>query len=63
MIYAAFNESNGKTTLTLRGTPFQVTSARRQAFIGMRGSMTQGFAGTFESLGNYLASELAQSKS
>jgi uncharacterized protein YndB with AHSA1/START domain len=47
-------EENGKTLLTLRGTPLNATPNQRKAFLGMHPSMRQGFGGTFEQLAAYL---------
>jgi uncharacterized protein YndB with AHSA1/START domain len=49
------DERDGKTTLTLRGYPHNATQAERDTFESMRGSMQQGFAGTFDQLADYLA--------
>lgn len=49
-------ENAGKTTVTLRGRPLQATEEERKTFLGMFGSMQQGFAGTFDQLAQYLAS-------
>jgi uncharacterized protein YndB with AHSA1/START domain len=54
-----FTEQKGRTTLILRGGPFNATSAERARFDAMRPSMDQGFAGTFDQLAEYLT---AQSK-
>lgn len=45
----------GKTTMTLRGLPFNATAQERQMFEGMFESMTQGFGGTWDQLADYLA--------
>ncbi|MBB6669536.1 SRPBCC domain-containing protein [Cohnella nanjingensis] len=50
-----FDENDGKTTLTLRGGPINATSEERNTFNGMRGSMQEGFGGTFDQLDEYLA--------
>lgn len=49
------SEQDGKTTLTLRGGPINATEEERKTFIGMFGSMQQGFGGTFDQLAAYLA--------
>jgi len=48
-------EKDGKTQLTLRGKPLNATEAQLKAFAGLRGSMQQGFKGTFDQLADYLA--------
>jgi uncharacterized protein YndB with AHSA1/START domain len=48
-------ESEGKTTLTLRGGPLNATEAEHAIFESMRSSMQQGFGGTFDQLDEYLA--------
>jgi len=48
-------ESNGKTTLTLRGGPINATELQAKTFEEGRPSMQQGFIGTWEQLDNYLA--------
>jgi uncharacterized protein YndB with AHSA1/START domain len=50
-------ESGGKTTLTLRGAPLNATDEERATFAAAGKSMEQGFAGTFEQLDTYLATE------
>jgi len=49
-------EENGKTKLVLRGYPINATEEELATFEGMRGSMNQGWAGTFGQLDAYLAS-------
>jgi len=49
-------EENGKTKLVLRGYPINATEEELATFEGMRGSMNQGWAGTFGQLDTYLAS-------
>lgn len=48
-------EEDGRTTLTLRGSPLNATEAEKQRFEAMRPSMNQGFNGTFDQLEAYLA--------
>jgi uncharacterized protein YndB with AHSA1/START domain len=48
-------ESDGKTTVTLRGGPINATEEERQTFWNARGSVQRGFAGTFDQLAAYLA--------
>ncbi|WP_231888233.1 SRPBCC domain-containing protein [Paenibacillus glucanolyticus] len=43
-------ESEGKTTLTLRGGPFNATEEERTTFESMRPHVQQGFVGTFDQL-------------
>lgn len=50
-----FSESDGKTTLTLRGQPINATAEEQKTFEEWRESMQKGFAGTFEKLTEYLA--------
>lgn len=50
-------EENGKTSLTLRGGPYNATQEERNAFEGMRPMVQQGFDGTFEQLDDYLSSQ------
>ena len=44
----SFTEDNGRTTLTLRGTPLRANEGERTMFAGFFGSMTQGFSGTLD---------------
>ena len=48
-------EQGGKTTLTLRASPFNAGDAESKAFARMFGSVQQGYAGTFEKLAQHLA--------
>ncbi len=50
-----FSERNGKTTLTLRGTPVDPTDVEREMFESMFDSMQQGFGGTLDQFAVYLA--------
>lgn len=50
-----FEESEGRTTVTIYGVPLRATEEERAAFAGLRPSMQQGWGGTFEQLGEYLA--------
>jgi uncharacterized protein YndB with AHSA1/START domain len=50
-------ESGGRTTLTLRGAPVNAGDAERATFAANHKSMQQGFAGTFEQLDAYLATQ------
>jgi len=48
------DEKDGRTTLTLRGTPVHATDEEIRTFDGHRPSMQQGFGGTFDQLDAYL---------
>lgn len=52
-----FAEMDGKTTVTLRGGPYNATEAERDRFKAMRPSMDQGFKATFDQLEAYLAKQ------
>jgi uncharacterized protein YndB with AHSA1/START domain len=52
----SFTESQGKTTITMRGVPLNATEAERQLFAKWHPSMQQGFRGTFDQLDAYLSS-------
>ena len=47
-------ERNGKTTMTLKGGPFNATDEERKIFAGAHAMMDQGFKGTFDQLDEYL---------
>ena len=47
-------EENGRTTLTLRGSPVNATDDERAMFEASTASMRQGFGGTFDKLADYL---------
>jgi uncharacterized protein YndB with AHSA1/START domain len=47
---------DGRTRFTVRWAPHNATAQERNAFDEGRGSMTQGWSGTMEQLGAYLAS-------
>jgi uncharacterized protein YndB with AHSA1/START domain len=49
-----FTEQNGRTTVSLRGRPFEATDEENARFDAMKPSMTQGFNGTFDQLERYL---------
>jgi uncharacterized protein YndB with AHSA1/START domain len=53
------SEKGGRTTLTLRAHPINPTDVEYQTFIGMHDSMRQGYGGTFDQLGDYLANATA----
>ena len=48
-------EQDGKTTLTLRGSPIDASEEERKTFLGMFESMRGGFGGTLDQLADYLA--------
>jgi uncharacterized protein YndB with AHSA1/START domain len=50
-------ESDGTTTVTLRGGPINTTAEERETFWNSQESVRQGFAGTFDQLATYLAEE------
>jgi uncharacterized protein YndB with AHSA1/START domain len=52
---ATFAESNGRTTLTLRGEPVAATEAERGFFHRMFASMTQGWGGSLDQLAEHVA--------
>ncbi|MFC5703378.1 SRPBCC domain-containing protein [Cohnella faecalis] len=49
-----FFESDGKTTMTMRGTPVSPTDDELATFKNAKSMLQQGFAGTFQQLENYL---------
>jgi uncharacterized protein YndB with AHSA1/START domain len=51
-------ESDGETTVTLRGGPIDATEEERETFWKGQESVRQGFAGTFDQLAAYLAEEV-----
>ena len=53
-------ERDGKTTLVLSGGPINASEEEQNTFEGGRGSMEQGFAGTFEQLEQYLLNAMQQ---
>ena len=50
-----FIEQAGKTTVTVRWLPLNATAEERKTFEDGFESMQQGWGGTFEQLGEYLA--------
>lgn len=48
-------EEGGKTTLTLRGVPFNATAAEQQVYLEHHSSMHGGFGATWDQLAEYLA--------
>lgn len=49
-----FEEKNNKTTLLLRGKPFEATDAEIRRFVQEFPGMNKGFGGTFDQLDKYL---------
>jgi len=50
-----FTEKNGKTTLTMTGTPINASDEEVKMFVEGFAAMNQGWAGTIAQLENYLA--------
>lgn len=50
-----FEEHDGKTTITMRGVPYNATEEETALFVNMFDSMRGGFAGTLDRLEAYLA--------
>lgn len=50
-----FEEKNGKTKLTLTGTPYNASDEEVDGFVSINASMHEGFGGTFDKLRVYLA--------
>jgi uncharacterized protein YndB with AHSA1/START domain len=50
-----FDEQAGKTTFTVRWIPINETDEEWKTFDAGRGSMKQGWTGTFDQLAGYLA--------
>jgi uncharacterized protein YndB with AHSA1/START domain len=50
-----FKEHGGKTTLTIRWSPYNASEVERKTFEDGRKGMNQGWSGTFEQLEAYLA--------
>jgi uncharacterized protein YndB with AHSA1/START domain len=50
-----FTEHAGTTTVSLRAEPFGEVAEERKYFEDLRPSLEQGYGGTFEQLGGYLA--------
>jgi uncharacterized protein YndB with AHSA1/START domain len=55
MNVVTFTEKDGKTTLSMTGTPINATEAEMQMFDSWKPSMQQGFKGTLDQLEAYLA--------
>lgn len=49
-----FSASNGKTTMTMTGTPIDATAEQVEGFHGLRESMQQGFGASLDRLETYL---------
>jgi uncharacterized protein YndB with AHSA1/START domain len=49
-----FTEENGKTTLIIKGAPYNATEEEIKVYMDLRENMQQGFGGTFDQLENYL---------
>jgi len=49
-----FTENGGKTTVTVRWSPYEATQKERGTFEAGRDSMNTGWTGTFERLDAYL---------
>jgi uncharacterized protein YndB with AHSA1/START domain len=47
-------EKDGTTTLTLSGYPLNATAEQEATYYSMKENMSQGFAGTFNQLDDYL---------
>lgn len=52
-------EDEGKTTLTLRATPYNATAEERETFVAARDSLWRGYAGTMDTLATFLKTRLA----
>jgi uncharacterized protein YndB with AHSA1/START domain len=50
-----FEEENGRTKVTIKWAPIDPTDEERKTFEAGRDGMRQGWTGTFEQLGDYLA--------
>ncbi|WP_246320470.1 SRPBCC family protein [Paenibacillus qinlingensis] len=48
-------EEDGHTIITMKGGPINATEEEIQFYASMKGSMEQGFGGTFKQLDDYLA--------
>ena len=56
MTVVTFEERDGRTTVNVEGCPVKATQGELERYYSMFGSMEQGFGGTFDQLGSYLAS-------
>ena len=50
-----FHETNGRTTVTVQWEAYEATDLERKTFQDGMASMQQGWTGTFEQFGEYLA--------
>ncbi|HEV7463055.1 MAG TPA: SRPBCC domain-containing protein, partial [Methyloceanibacter sp.] len=50
-----FAEKDGKTSITVRWSPYEATEVERKTFEEGRESMRQGWTGTFDRLADYFA--------
>ena len=55
-----FTEQEGRTTIFMRGRAIKATEAEMRKFADSFGSMNQGWTGTFEQLGEYLAKQTGE---
>jgi uncharacterized protein YndB with AHSA1/START domain len=55
-----FEESGGRTTVTLRSIPINATDEQRRTFREGHSSMNQGFGGSFDQLAAFLAQRTAR---
>ena len=55
LIHVSFEESEGKTTLTLKSRPINATEEEMNIFIAATDGMSNGFKGSFDKLEEYLA--------
>ena len=56
MSTVTFESIGAKTRVTVESVPFEATEEESKTFYDGRGSMQQGWTGTLEQLGDYLAS-------
>lgn len=54
MTTVTFDEQDGKTTVTIRWSPYQATEAECKEFDARRDSMKQGWGGTLDNLEAYV---------
>ena len=52
-----FSEQTGKTVVTITSVPFEATAAEQATFESGRDSMTVGWTGTLDQLGDHLGSQ------
>ena len=53
-----FEERGGRTTVTVRASAHNATELERETFNGSHNALTQGWAGTFDQLGENLQAKL-----